>query len=263
MNFRVGYARSLARPTFREFAPFESFDFAGDFTLVGNPNLKRTLIDNVDARWEWFFTPGELVSVSAFYKYFSNPIERVYNVRSINPQFSFENISAANTYGVEVEFKKNFGFINEKLSRIEFGGNASWVRSLINIDSAQYSQIVAIDPDRPDQRPMFGQSPYAANAELSYIDMEEAGVQFSLSYNVFGPRITYVGGVSPDVYEQPRGLLNVSLSKKIGQHLTVRLRANNLLDPAYKMTYEYKGQEYIFQSYTMGRSYSAGITLNL
>ncbi|MDX2286963.1 MAG: TonB-dependent receptor [Bacteroidia bacterium] len=263
MNLRAGYARTLARPSFREFSPFESFDFAGDFVLIGDPNLQRTLIDNADLRWEWFFTPKELISVSVFYKYFANPIEKVYDPLVVNPQFRYRNISAANTYGLELEFKKNFAFVADALENLEVGGNLSLVRSLINIDPVEYAQIVAIDPERPNQRPMFGQSPFAANAEIAYLDKEKTGLQVSLNYNVFGPRISVVGGVSPDVYEQPRGLLNLSVGKSIGDNVSIRLRANNLLNPEYKQTYEYKGVEYLFQNFRLGRSYSVGVTVKL
>jgi hypothetical protein len=54
MNVRLAYTNTLARPTFRELAPYLSFEFVGDFLYVGNPNLKRTLITNYDIRWEWF-----------------------------------------------------------------------------------------------------------------------------------------------------------------------------------------------------------------
>ena len=76
-NFRFGYGRTIARPTFRELARFASFDFQGDFILIGNPMLKRSVIDNLDLRYEIFPRTAELISVSAFYKRFSNPIERV------------------------------------------------------------------------------------------------------------------------------------------------------------------------------------------
>src|SRR5690606_20904620 len=51
-NLRFGYGRTLARPTFRELARFASFDFQGDFILIGNPSLTRTVIDNIDLRYE-------------------------------------------------------------------------------------------------------------------------------------------------------------------------------------------------------------------
>ena len=48
MNLRASYGRTLARPTFRELAPFASFSFVGGFTFIGNAELERTLINNYD-----------------------------------------------------------------------------------------------------------------------------------------------------------------------------------------------------------------------
>ena len=267
MNLRFGYTRTLARPTFREFAPFASFDFDGDFLLVGNPGLQRTLIDNADLRWEWYPSFSELASVSVFYKNFQNPIERLLDPRAQNPQYEFRNVDNGVVYGVEFEIRKNFSFISGGLRKLELGANISLIQSRIDIDTLEYANIVAVDPTRPSRRPMFGQSPYAANAELAYVDSENAGVQASLSFNIFGPRIAIVGGSNPDVYEQPRGLLNFSLAKSL-KWFSVRFRANNLLNPAYQLTQEYNPEgvtndPFVFRSYKLGRSYSLGLSFSL
>ncbi|RMG59699.1 MAG: hypothetical protein D6722_21840, partial [Bacteroidetes bacterium] len=55
MNIRGAYSRTLARPSIVEFSPFQRLPYIGGPVYEGNPNLKRTLIDNVDLRWEWFF----------------------------------------------------------------------------------------------------------------------------------------------------------------------------------------------------------------
>ena len=75
-NLRVGYSRTIARPVFREKAPFRSFNFEWLETLKGNPDLGETTIDNVDLRLERFPNLGEVVSASVFYKRFTDPIEQ-------------------------------------------------------------------------------------------------------------------------------------------------------------------------------------------
>ncbi|MEL6671534.1 MAG: TonB-dependent receptor [Bacteroidota bacterium] len=265
MNLRAGYSRTLARPTFREFAPFASFDFDGDFLLVGNPELQRTLIDNADLRWEFYPSLTELVSVSLFYKNFTNPIERILDPRAQNPQYQFRNVDNGVAYGAEFEIKKNFGFVSDALRKLTLGANLALIQSRIDINELEYQNIIAVDDTRPRRRPMFGQSPYAVNAELAYIDKEDLGLQASLSFNMFGERIAIVGGSDPDIYEQPRGLMNFSLAKTFGM-FSIRFRANNLLDPEYKMTQEYRPEindPFVFRSYTLGRSYSLGISVSL
>lgn len=262
MNVRASYSRTLARPTFREFSPYASFDFAGDFQLIGNPNLKRTLIDNYDLRWEWFPGLAELISFSAFYKNFKNPIERVINPVAANTEFNFTNVTSGRAYGIEVEFKKDFSFINEALRKLTIGGNVSLIESKIDRDSLEYSAALAVDGNASPTRPMFGQSPYVVNGELAYVDNEELGLQLSLSYNLFGKRMVLVGGRDPDVFEMPRGLLNFSARKTIGKYLAVRIRANNLLNPEYKFAQTLGDNESIFRSYKRGQSFSASVSLN-
>ena len=258
MNLRAGYARTLARPTFREFSPFTSFDFVGDFLLSGNPDLERTLIDNMDLRWEWFPTPQELFSASVFYKNFDNPIEKVILIRAANLELSYDNVPSAVAYGLEVEFKKTLDFIG--LPYFQLGVNGSLIESRVDIESEELSQIQAVDPDRETQRPLYGQSPFAFNAELAYINNNpEVGLQASLSYNVFGERISVVGGINPDIYEQPRGLLNLSVRKTFGP-FAVRVRANNLLNPEYNFIQSYKGTDYTYQNYKVGQTYSLSLS---
>jgi outer membrane receptor protein involved in Fe transport len=62
-----------------------------------------------DLRYEWFPAPGEIISASAFYKYFEKPIEQT---NQGNDVLSYTNADNANVYGVEVEFRKSLtGFI--------------------------------------------------------------------------------------------------------------------------------------------------------
>lgn len=262
MNLRFGYSRTLARPTFREIAPFESFGFGADYIEYGNPDLQRTLIDNLDVRWEWFPSGPEVVSVSLFYKNFTDPIQKFQVPEPQNPEFSWSNVGNAITFGTEIEVRKNLGFLGKFFEYFQVGGNVSLIRSRVDIDPDAYAEIIAIDPTRPARRPLFGQSPWAVNGELSYINPLK-GWEVSLSYVNFGRRITTISLNAPDVYELPRGLLNFSASKRFGEHFRVRLRANNLLDPEYRQIQTFNNQDYVFDNYTLGRSFSLGLSYNL
>ncbi len=66
-NLRAAYSRTLARPDFRELAPFEFTDFVGGRAVVGDTLLTRTVVDNFDLRWEIFPRLGELAAFSVFY----------------------------------------------------------------------------------------------------------------------------------------------------------------------------------------------------
>lgn len=263
MNIRSSYSRTLARPTVVELSPFQRLPYIGGPEYIGNPNLERTLIDNVDLRWEWFFSITELVSVSGFYKNFQNPIGLGQDFSTQNLRFKYVNRPSAFVGGIELEFKKNFGFISEKLSKLQLGGNASFVHSETELLPRELELIRTLDPTRSASIPLFGQSPYVFNGELAYIDREDLGLQASASFNIFGPRLFAVGGGAPDIYEQPRPSLNISVSKDIGKYFSVRLRANNLLNPEYNYTQEFKGETYIFRSNTIGRSYSVSVSFKM
>ncbi|MEL6134361.1 MAG: TonB-dependent receptor, partial [Bacteroidota bacterium] len=236
MNIRLGYSRTLARPAFRELAQIQYIDYLGDFTEEGNPALIRSLIDNVDLRWEWFFGLNELISVSGFYKVFQDPIVRTIITQNQNPSFTYVNQETANVYGIEVEFRKNLSFISDGLENLSIGGNVSLIQSEVQLEQDELDARRANFPGLPDTRPLFSQSPYAVNAELLYNE-PLSGWTGSLSFNIFGPRLIAAGATnSLDAYEQPRGLLNFSLSKRIKERWNIRLRANNLLNPEYFST---------------------------
>ncbi|MEL7530244.1 MAG: carboxypeptidase regulatory-like domain-containing protein [Bacteroidota bacterium] len=275
MNIRVSAYRTLARPSFREFSPLITFAFNGDYEEWGNPDLGRTLITNGDIRWEWYFNLNEMVSVSAFYKDFQDPIQKVVVSATTNQYFTYQNVPQAIAYGLEFEFRKNFGFVSDELEKLQLSGNLSLINSRVDIAEAEYNDIIQVDPTREPYRPLFGQSPYAVNGELAYIGDKTS---LSVSYNVFGPRMILVGGRgTPDVYEQPRQSLNFTASQTLGKYVTLRFQAQNLLNPEYRFTQSYGGvsigpngeqttlpvQDYVFRSYTTGRSFSLSIGFKL
>ncbi|MDX2306022.1 MAG: TonB-dependent receptor [Microscillaceae bacterium] len=265
MNLRISYSRTIARPTFREIAPYASFTFVGDFVEVGNQNLERTLIDNADVRWEFYPRPGELFSASVFYKNFSNPIERVFDLRSANRELTYRNVDKGQVYGLELEFRKRLDFISPVLEDLQIGFNASFIESQIDIDSTELAQLRSANPDQESTRPLFAQSPYLINLIVDY-NNSETGTEVSVSYNVFGERLSVVSlGTTPYVFERPRNTLNLSVSQKFGpsDRLKVTFRASNILNPFYNFAYEFRGQDYAFRKYKLGSDFSLGVSYSI
>ncbi len=256
MNLRGSFSRTLARPTFRELAPFASFAFIGDYVLVGNENLQRTLIDNFDLRWELFPTTAEVVSVSAFFKRFNNPIERVFNTAAQNDELSFRNVNQARLWGLEFEFRKSLGFLARPLRNFRASGNLVLIQSRVDISKGELDRIRLFQPDAPSTRAMFGQSPYSINGELAYVN-EPLGFNTAVNFNVFGKRIASVSSSgAPNIIEQPRPSLDFSIAKSLGEQISIRFKARNLLNPEYRQTQTLNNQDYVFQNYTIGRTYS-------
>ncbi|MFW5701645.1 MAG: TonB-dependent receptor domain-containing protein, partial [Bacteroidota bacterium] len=261
MNIRAAFGKTIARPTFREVAPYSSFEYVGGYILLGNPELERTMIDNFDLRWEWFQNPGEILAVSGFYKDFRNPIERT--IINVNDEVQYQNVEEAKLFGAEFEFRKNLGFINPVLKEFLFGVNFTYVYSQVDIPEDELEQIRAFDPDASSTRELQGQSPYILNLDLSYVNWD-TGTEANLHYYIFGKRLSDVTQQgTPDIYELPRPDLNLVVSQKLFDRFTFKISAKNILDSRYEKAQEFRGTEYIVTSYELGRSFSVGISYGI
>ncbi len=258
-NLRLALTRTLARPSFREVSAFASFDFENQLVKLGNPNLKRTLIDNLDLRYEFYPEPGEIFSVSAFYKRFNNPIELVVNPEAANVELTWENQDLATLYGLEFEYKKNLDFI-DALRNWKLQTNVTIVESQTQIDDEELIQIQETDPNHASTRRMFGQSPYIVNASLIHKNRDN-GWSSAISYNVSGEKLVIVvNGGTPNVLEQPRHMLGVNVSKAVNENLKFTLSASNILNAEYLRTYSLQDQDYTFQSFRLGQTVTAKVS---
>ncbi|MGD8781786.1 MAG: TonB-dependent receptor [Ignavibacteria bacterium] len=270
MNLRLAYTNTIARPTFRELAPYMSFEFVGDFLYMGNPNLKRTYIQNFDIRWEWFLNPGEIVALSGFYKDFKDPIESY-----IDPTFSddntlrsVKNVGKAKVYGLEIELRKGLGFLSGSLENFKVGTNFSLVESEVDIPQEDIDEKIANGDQDPDKtRPFPGQSPYLFNFNLTY-DNYESRTSAGVFYYLFGDRLFVTGRhATPDVYERGYGSLDVKVTQGLYDNFEISLAGKNLLNPEQKFSYRLDNgvvdKEFNYSSYKQGITYSLSISYKL
>jgi TonB-dependent receptor len=256
MNVRLNYSQTIARPSFRELAAYYSYDpIVSDF-VEGNPRLKMSAIENYDLRWEWFPHPGELFSVSLFYKDLKNAIERG-NVKGEGDVITFFN-NDAKLYGIEFEARKNLNFLGPPFSPFSLGGNLSLVESEAKLSTNDLTFKRQFFPNISTTRPLYDQSPYVLNLDLNY-STPRSGTSATLIYNVAGPRIAITKLNTDDVYEQPVPGLDFIISQKIGRHATVKFAAKNLLDPRIERTYG-KSSSLLYSSYTRGRAFGMSLT---
>lgn len=255
MNVRMSATQTLSRPSLREFAPFSFYNFQTQAVVTGNPNLTRALIQNYDLRWEYFPASGEVLSASLFYKTFKNAIEETIFPSTSEVIFSFQNASGlATNIGVELEARKNLGFIGDFFKSFTFAVNYAYIKS--NITVTQGSVV--------DERPMWGQSPYTFNASLFYTNIE-SGSTINFGYNTYGKRIIKVGqrGVyqfdDPHVYEMPRDVIDFGFTQSIGSSLEFKFSVRDLLNQALIWQ---QGATAI-QSNIRGRSFTFGIGYKL
>lgn len=270
-NIRLAGSRTVARPEFREIAPFAFFDFEQLYSTSGMPALQRSSIINADVRYEWYPRAGELLSLGAFYKDFTNPIELRLNSASsaTNRRYQYQNAESAQLLGLEAEFRKDLSFISKNmdwLQRFYFNGNASVILSEVTLGN-----LDAAGNKLPStERPLQGQSPYLVNAGFQYDS--EKGSNFSLLYNRIGQRLVLVGNADlGDIYEKPRDLVDFQVSQKVMKKKgEVRITVGDILNQAIA-AYENRDSkksfngstDKIFSSYKPGTTITLGFTYNL
>ena len=113
---------------------------------------------------------------------------------------------------------------------------------------------------------MLGQSPYIVNAGI-YYDNDSTGWQFSALYNVIGPRIAIVGipGI-PEVYEMPRNIIDLSVTKQLDNGLSVRIGVQDILNQSFYLLQDAnndqvfsKENDQVMQQFKRGAYFTFGV----
>lgn len=254
INLRGAYSITLARPEFRELAPFTYFDFIDNELIEGNPDLKRTLVNNYDLRIEMYPGAGELLAVSFFYKIFHDPIEEVLQASANEPIRTFENANKATNYGVEIELRKSLEFISPLFEYFSFVGNASLIHSKIELKDAGFQQ---------GDRALQGQAPYIFNLGL-YYDNFELGLNSSLVYNKVGQRIQKVGSSQlGNILERPVDLVDFSISKSLLGNFGLKFTVRDLLNQDRILIQQSPLGDKVSELEKTGRTVSLGVSYKL
>jgi TonB-dependent receptor len=260
-NLRLSGSRTLARPNMRELAPFVSFDYIGGFINSGNPNLERTQVWNADLRYEMFPGAGELFAVSAFYKDFTNPIQRRLIPAGSTGQIRYVNVDEGLLYGAELELRKNLDDFLPALTNFKFSANFTYIISQVDLTEEELSFLKASDPNPETTRPFQAQSPFIVNANLSYYN-PEIGFETTLYANMYGRRLFYNGfGGLPDVYEVqgdgniPTPDLRLNIQKSVMENFSIGFRAENILNAITYRFIDYKGTNYNNEVFQPGRTF--------
>lgn len=278
MNLRGSYFRSIARPSFKELSfaqildPASNRTFNGGFFVYADPstgevtwdgNLSETRINNFDVRWEYFMDPGEILSISGFYKTFDNPIELVRIPEAqTTPEFQPRNVGDGMVVGGEIEFTKGLDFIAPALDHLSFSGNFTYVFSQIDMNPTEFEARKRFEREGEnidDTREMAGQAPYVINAGFIYDDLEK-GYDMGLFYNVKGRTLEVVGGgLFPDVYTEPFHSLNFSSNFSFGpdRNQNIGFRVSNILmDLRESFFVGFNAEDQVFSRFEPGIAFS-------
>ena len=264
-SFRVSGSRTVARPEFREIAPFSFYDYESNYGVNGNVDLKRTSILNGDVRYEFYPKGGEAITIGGFYKYFDDPIELRLDPSSVldRRNYGYSNVDNAYTLGAEFEVRKNLDFISKSLDNFSVFANLTYSYSKVTLATTTAGgQATSVN------RPLQGQSPYLANLGLQY-NSKQGGWSGSALYNRIGQRLSLVGNQDfPDIYERPRNQVDFQVAKKVMKNRAeVKLTWADLLNNPYyfyenvdsKKSFN-SGNDRLFNSYKPGSTITIGFT---
>lgn len=253
----LSYSQTVAKPTFKEIAPFAIFnqvtgeieqgnpgtvklnESGGEF-LGGNPDgLSLSSVSNFDFRIEWFLNDQDVISLNIFQKTVDSPIERVdLGNPSIGNIYSFENNdNDAKLNGFEFEIKKGLGFLADFLDGFNVGANFTYISAEVGRNRRERINRGTLVAKSPTRR-LQDQPEQLVNVYISYF-YERFGSELTLSASYVGDRLYTVGGDSSyDVFEESYTNLNFVYTQDLGAGFSLKFTAKNLLEPTRKLTYD-------------------------
>ena len=245
MNVRLAYSKTLARADFRERSPFVYYEFRDRSVYRGAMGLRDAKITNMDIRYEYYPGPGEVISVSGFYKQFKDPVELIGILSGAGGSqlnMFYFNLDKSTNKGIEVDFRKSLGFISPLsgwLKNVFISGNGSWMKADVEYNANALMQAasdigapVGLAPAGKRNRPLQGLSPYVINGGVGYFG-KIIGV--NVTYNRYGKRILN-GGFNPwqDQYENPRDVMDIQLSAALLKNkMQIRFNISDLFQQDY------------------------------
>jgi TonB-dependent receptor len=232
---RLGYSKSIARPTFQQIVPaIENGDLQATIPgtegtasqTFGNGSLPTTRSHNIDASIEYYPAPGAILSVSGFDKEISDYVIQNYSINSGGgANVSFSSINHARIYGFELHYEQQLQFPPSPLDG--FGVRGSFSRI--------FSQG-RIHPGRPEGT-LPSQSGVIWNAGLFYRKYNWSvfvGATFT-GHNLLAvgaPNRTLPNGTfvpaSADTYFDGYLQVDAKVEYAVDKHLTLYFEGNNL-----------------------------------
>ncbi len=251
-NLRASYNKSISRPNYFELVPYTIR--GQDYDEVGNPDLKHTVAQNYDLRYEAFPSGEEQLFVSAFYKKLHNPIENaLLSLTGGQLVFTPQNFADARIAGAELVFTKYFGSLG-------FTFNYTFINSEVKSPKIVADSVTASNTTvfKNQSRPLQGQSNNVLNLSLLYKN-DDHRLFVQLAYEYIGKTLSEVyPNYGYDYYQQPQSFLALSGEKALNRHFTFFGKFNNLLNTAttIKINNVTVGRDIYKANFNLGIRYS-------
>jgi outer membrane receptor protein involved in Fe transport len=199
LNLRVAYSQTVARPSFRELGFYVTVETGSDDLVVGNPQLKLSDVESIDARVEYVWGDfGDLAAISAFTKKIERPIESIVLRDPTNAELSsgtfrtfFNNASDADLWGLEVEGRKAIDFLGvDGLEYLSVAANFTYIDAEVKRSPFEVAQAApfigtlpgdeAVFDGLATKRRLFSQPEWIANADITF-DHPDWGTKLTLA----------------------------------------------------------------------------------
>ena len=255
---RIAGSQSYTFPQFKETAPFKYQDIS--FSSQGNPDLKPSDNYNLDAKYEYYFSSSELITVTGFYKFIKDPIARS-EIPSGGNTLTYLNVgNDASVYGLELEVRKSIYKIEDKDLEIMAGLNTSLLMSNVNLDKSSVAQFTNATSN------LEGATPFLLNADISINKkFEDNTFISSLVFNYFSERVYSIGTRGfENVLEKGIPTLDLVSSYEFNKHYSIKLKAINLLNPDFQIARSGfdGGDNVVLRNYKKGVNLSVGFSYN-
>jgi len=299
LNLRGAYSQTVARPSFREMGYYVSVEPGSDDLIIGNPQMKLSDVESFDARAEYIWGElGDLGAVSGFYKTIESPIESIVVRNPVNFEGGnsalyrtfFNNPNQAKLWGIEVEARKNLGFLGPVIAQyFSLGGNYTYINATVDRTETELARsrpffgvvgepvtIESID----NSRRLFGQPEWIANVDLSF-DHPDWGTKVTLSFFSISDLLDAAGSaaiapdgqissITLDRYVDSYSQLNLVMSQSwplgfVDGDLILKGNVKNLTDSERRIVYDQDStnSRVADREFKVGLDYSLSLTYTL
>lgn len=242
---RFALTRGINRPNFPEIVPrvLDATDGSTVRFEVGNPNLRPTMSNNIDAGLEYYLRPVGIVAINAFYKDLSD-----YRY-TVSRQGTFEGLPALLTraenapsgklYGVELNWQQQFTFLPGLLGGLGVFANYTFTQGDAKLSQAYGGRTVF---------PLQGQSKHMWNAALFY---ERGPLNLRVSYTKRSRYLNLIDANNPalDLYWEGRGQLDATASLEVLDGLTLFVEGKNLTNSPGVRYYSDRQRVYEYEKF--------------
>lgn len=273
LQLRANGSMTIARPQFRELIFQTYYDPETNRQFNGNPFLVDSELTNFELRAEYYFGGSDRVSVAAFYKDISNPIEAFSSFSDNDQLTSFANAPSATLWGIEADAQYTFdlynwgGFFETK--ELVVVANYTYTNSEISVAAGDITRLfpggdTAAANLFVDGVPLTGQSDHLVNAQITLEDVDRLQ-QFTVLASYASERVTSRGTAGlPDIIEDPG--LSVDLVARqgfdlFGSEAELKLEARNIFGRGHEEFQTDGVNRADISTYDRGTTFSASLSL--